>query len=387
MASNVSSIAQALAAAPESLHPRKVSLARLERGKSCLFVSAAKHALRVNGLPTPPNSISPNLPPQGFEAKTTRDLVETAPLHVDSDIDLEDAVHHANSHAIPFSEPLYPSEAHGIITPAYLAQHHLPNIVLDQGPIAIRHVMNKLIEIVPGFSDIPPAKARRIVVSALESRVGGGLRGDAEFEKVGWGKWDAKVRGQSVAMRERSVRPIQEGPLSPTALPTLYSARSGALRIPGATQQRPRFRKPSPGSWIEETALTAPPVDPDSIMSDRIEDEADKMSIDGDEEAERRDRGGSDHPYEALTYSDTDEEDWKAMGAAALRKSSVSGGARSRYFSTSLKSRSKPPMSRSMPSQGPPHQRPNFAPLDFTGVDADSQERAAIEALMAMGSV
>jgi len=128
-------------------------------------------------------------------------------------------------------------------------------------------------------------------------------------------------------------------------------------------------------------------MDPDSIMSDMPEDEADNMSIDGDDEPEEPGSSTAAQPYDIPSESDTDEEDWAAMGAAALRESSFSGGGRSRYFSVSTRSRSRPSIAISTPSRGASYQRPNYAPLDFTGVDADSQERAAIEALMRMGSM
>ena len=65
-----------------------------------------------------------------------------------------------------------------------LAKYHLPDIMLSHGPLAIRHIMGYLTTSVPGFAGIPPAKARRLVVGALEGRggEGGGVDGDVEFE-------------------------------------------------------------------------------------------------------------------------------------------------------------------------------------------------------------
>ncbi|RPB28345.1 hypothetical protein L211DRAFT_751284, partial [Terfezia boudieri ATCC MYA-4762] len=75
------------------------------------------------------------------------------------------------------------------ITPSLLAKHYLPGILLQHGPLAIRHLTAYLIASIPGFSNIPPAKQRRLVVGALEA---GGVNGDVIFEKVGWGRWDAR---------------------------------------------------------------------------------------------------------------------------------------------------------------------------------------------------
>lgn len=383
MASNISSISQALAA---TAHRRGNAAAGHDANKTFLSVhGGVKNALRRNGLPTPPNSISPNLPPQGFKAKALKEVPGASLRQLDSDIDLDEAVGHVNSHSMSFSslaEPLYPAEEYGFITPTYLARTHLPAIVLDQGPIAIRTVMNILAETVPGFSDIPPAKARRIVVSALENRAGGGMKGDVEFEKVGWGKWDARIKGQTVA-RERSRRIVQESPISPPTLSAFSFSRSDALRIPGSNRPGLKMRRPSSRSWMEET-VTAGDVNRESF--DMVEDEADKMSIDGDEAAPH-DLPDEEGSYEVPFYSDTDTEDWAGMGPAALRESSFSGGGRSRYLSTSLKTRSRHLSARPISSRSVSHCRSNFAPLDFTGMDVDCQEQVAIEALMRMGSM
>ena len=73
-------------------------------------------------------------------------------------------------------------------------------------PLAIRHIMGYLATSVPGFAAIPPTKARRLVVASLE-RSGGdpGLpHGGVVFEKVGWGRWDARRRGQPPRARAGS---------------------------------------------------------------------------------------------------------------------------------------------------------------------------------------
>lgn len=105
-------------------------------------------------LPTPPNSISPTLPPQAFKKQDLRrpgsPPLATSP-HVDSDIDLGDA-------ATDQRQSAHGSDNVGEITPSMLARYHLPEIMLNQGPLAIRHVMAYLTTSVPGFSRIPPAK-------------------------------------------------------------------------------------------------------------------------------------------------------------------------------------------------------------------------------------
>ncbi len=185
-------------------------------GQDSFTAAAAKSAKHHGMLPTPPNSISPNLPAHAFKHGVHPPASPPfVPHHVDSDIDLQDAVEHENSQDQPQQalnaealDSLGDLDSAGAITPAMLAKHHLPHILLLNGPLAIRHIMGYLTTSVPGFSRITGAKARRLVVAALEGRgnggEGGGINGDVEFEKVGWGRWDARNRGHPSRDRQRT---------------------------------------------------------------------------------------------------------------------------------------------------------------------------------------
>ncbi|KAJ4169964.1 DNA-binding proteins Bright/BRCAA1/RBP1 and proteins containing BRIGHT domain [Fusarium falciforme] len=102
---------------------------------------------RSQPLPTPPNSISPSLPPHGLKAQLQKAKLDP----IDSDLDL----HESSDHGRSVSPAL---EASGAITSSLLARYHLPEILLNHGPLAIRHIMGYLTTSVPGFSGIPPTK-------------------------------------------------------------------------------------------------------------------------------------------------------------------------------------------------------------------------------------
>ena len=386
-------------------------------------------------LPTPPNSISPSLPPQGFKHNALK-VPATPPAHatVDSDFDLQDAVDHAKAQdqtqrgLALISENLAGLDTAGAITPGLLAKHHLPDILLNYGPLAIRHVMGYLTTSVPGFSGIPPAKARRLVVGALEGRgsggEGGGIHGDVEFEKVGWGKWDAKRRGQSA----KDARGLRR--LSPLAARHPSSSRRGTspyahggVRIPrGSSRQELRRNNHFRAIKVSAKELSKS-HDTDMDFNDHpddmsmLEDEADKMSLDGDESSCTSSEAPDEHavPYDDLDEM-TDEEDWASIGAAALRQGSFplkSGGGRiyPQYFpinpherSTHRDGGSAPSkLAKSMPMPKvhrdsappppplPPQQRQHSDDFgEFTGLNGiggDSQERDAIAALVRLSSV
>ncbi|KAI1822314.1 hypothetical protein F4861DRAFT_396969 [Xylaria intraflava] len=322
-------------------------------------------------LPTPPNSISPALP-HGLKAQ----LQKAAYDAIDSDLDLHD-----DSESIPAASSSF--EATGDITPALLAKFHLPEILLNHGPLAIRHIMGYLTTSVPGFAGIPPNRARRLVVAALQGRGQGhgselgGVRGDVEFEKVGWGRWDAKRRGHRATSQETSGE--SHSGSYPTGIPISKGMSWKA--------SRPRL---GARSTSNDNSYSFSHDDPDASV---VEQEADKMSLDS------LDEPGSASCSEApdavdMTMIDnpedeTDDEDWGAVGAAALRAGSYSSPAEARRGAGYLNYIYNTGGYRSFPTNTRMLREP---PLDNIDLDAlaaspDAQEREAIQALLQLGSV
>ncbi|KAK5139086.1 hypothetical protein LTR04_003901 [Oleoguttula sp. CCFEE 6159] len=425
----ISNIAMAFASHSAALQASKSRDAGPGKASTSFAATGPDHHHGM--LPTPPNSISPNLPPHGIAGASTR---SPPPIHVDSDIDLQDAVDHAASQDQPRLQPTHPLplskgalsglDAAGVITPAMLAKHHLPDILLTNGPLAIRHVMAYLTQSVPGFSRIPPAKARRVVVAALENRGGGGATGDIEFEKVGWGRWDAHMKGQPPRTRkdsrDASRTALGDGNLSqPASAASSYAISNsggisggGGLQIPNAHRQwLNSARRDLPGSWTGSSLLSHEEEDLDD--HDMAEHEADKMSLDGASSLASSSAGDD----VALDDADdaTDEEDWASIGADALRQQSFSGAPsggfmpyRSNYardygrHSVSLMStgggprrsslaKSAPaPVLQQLPGRSAPYSH-HYAPprqqqQQHLGQIQESQERDAIAALLKMGS-
>lgn len=330
-------------------------------------------------LPTPPNSISPALPPHGLKAQLQKAKLEP----IDSDLDLQDGQDdHAGHHGANLGSPPYDSA--GAITPTMLAKFHLPTILLSHGPLAIRHIMGYLTTSVPGFAGIPPAKARRLVVGALEGRgsgsEGGGTDGDVEFEKVGWGRWDARRRGQP-SRDSGAARRSPAGARSP------YAAGIPIGKGAGWIADRRLVAPRSSGEDGESAAFSHD--DRDITM---LENEADKMSMDSSASA-----SCSEAPEDDVVMNDdpedvTDDEDWAAVGAAALRASSYSGAATApgdRRFLSSRVYMSGSAL-RSFSGNAGMARAPqgNF---DFSAsalaATSDAQEREAVEALLRLGSV
>lgn len=257
----------------------------------------------------------------------------------------------------------------GAINPAMLAKHHLPEILLINGPLAIRHIMSYLTATVPGFARISSAKARRLVVAALEGR-GSGLDfgpddGDVLFEKVGWGRWDARRRGQ----------PARDG-----TPPASYSS-SGTF----ANHDHMSGTSAS-GRYSEDD-------------HDMLEHEADKMSLDGEDGGYASSEAPPADPMDDYDEADeTDEEDWESIGAEALRARSLPPGSLPSSRIPSGGGRIYRPIYPTRPSVGPSRSYNmaksmpakalpiNKTSHNFSSIN-DSQERAAIEALLSLGSM
>jgi len=278
-------------------------------------------------------------------------------------------------------------DAAGAITPTLLAKHHLPEILLNHGPLAIRHIMGFLTTAVPGFSGIPPAKARRLVVGALEGRgsggEGGGLKGDVKFEKVGWGRWDARLKGHPA----RNSRGIQHSP--PPSVPSSYSNAMPITANQGWNVDRTRLNAPG-SSWAGDSAVFSHDDDMDVTM---MENEADKMSLDGDSSCSSSEAPPDDEIMGDDPDDVTDDEDWAAVGAAALRAASYSASGPGRNFlaprvyTGGAYGGGGPSLSALAKSVPMRPSQPNNFDLSAFGMTSDSQEREAIEALLRLGSV
>lgn len=338
-------------------------------------IGAGKAAARGQPamLPTPPNSISPTLPPQAFKQRHV--LSPGSPLstvpQLDSDIDLQDddrvSLNRQSAHTLDLD-----TDSAGDITPAMLAKHHLPDILLQQGPLAIRHVMGFLTTSVPGFSRIPPAKARRLVVSALEGRGNGGDAGGVDggvvFEKVGWGRWDARRDGD--LSRERSFHASSP----PSSLAGSFQQRG--LQIEGHSGWA-RGRDPYASSVRDSVAFsyTAEDMGFGARDQDMLEHEADKMSLDGDEYCSSSEAPDDLQENDWNEGDVTDEEDWAQIGADALRARSLNntGG----IMKSNVAARAQ-----TLFGVGHSPTVAKSAPRFF-----DTQERAAVEALLRLGSM
>lgn len=171
----------------------------------------------------------------------------------------ESTVTPASSYADVTGPPPVPSAK--TVSAQELAEVYLSSILsATPGALPIRRINAQLVEMVPSFAALPPPKQRRLVVKALEGRKG------ELFEKVSWGTWSYIGHNPS------------------------HIAAS------------------APGNMQFQHAKK-------SAKSDRIDDVSSypvlfSFDNDMDSSSEESDWSAGD--------DDTDEEDWRAIGAAGI---------------------------------------------------------------------
>ncbi|SCV00767.1 LAME_0G11870g1_1 [Lachancea meyersii CBS 8951] len=87
------------------------------------------------------------------------------------------------------------------VSPAKLSQ-----LLLSEGPLAIRFITKALCKQIPGFAELSASKQRRLIMAALET---GDRASCVVFTKIGWGHWSAtKVEDPANFDKEREATNI-----------------------------------------------------------------------------------------------------------------------------------------------------------------------------------
>lgn len=250
---------------------------------------------------TPDSSVSPHLAPKEDGRAVSPGFVdsETDDLYMDG---IDDDTARGDITGLRSSPSLDATSARIEEDPAValstLAEVYLPAIFAQHGPCVIRHLTQYLAINNLEFGELAPGKQRRLIVKALESKKG------VLFEKVGWGRWNHIENKSS-----------DSGLFTPEAMPQTCGSQSGSLlsstfknSLTSAGRlgnQRPPVMGSYPiSSFSSHQEFMFSPSLSVAETSREDEDDADIDPLDLDME-------GDD--------SDTDEEDWKSVGAEALR--------------------------------------------------------------------
>jgi len=162
-----------------------------------------------------------------------------------------------------------PTAANGskLVSAQELADVYLSALLsATPGALPIRRINAHLVEMVPSFAALPPPKQRRLVVKALEGRKG------ELFEKVSWGTWSY----------------IGHNPQPTTA----------ASAPAGPSFHKKMYRHKN-SEKMEDVSSSYPVL----------------FSFDNDSDSSE---SSSEESEWSAGDDDTDEEDWRAIGAAGI---------------------------------------------------------------------
>ncbi|QLL31926.1 hypothetical protein HG536_0C00930 [Torulaspora globosa] len=99
-------------------------------------------------------------------------------------------------------KPISTSSPAGLAAAQMVTPSKLSALLLERGPLAIRHITQTLGAEIPSFKDLSSSKQRRLIMSAMES---GDVDSSVVFEKIGWGQWSAKVVEAENFAKEREL--------------------------------------------------------------------------------------------------------------------------------------------------------------------------------------
>jgi len=180
--------------------PNGIPAFALKRTPPQAIKHGSKHPFQARSLPA--TRTSPIVAPTLRHHQKDDDVSSTAGSDMEVDIEALDDDDGLTSYAFrkprrrPSESTVTPASSYADVTgppPApttkTVSAHELAEVYLSSllsatpGALPIRRINAHLIEMVPSFAALPPPKQRRLVVKALEGRKG------ELFEKVSWGTW------------------------------------------------------------------------------------------------------------------------------------------------------------------------------------------------------
>lgn len=213
----------------------------------------------------------------------------------------------------PSSGPLNTNSPIALAAAAQVTPERLSRLLLTHGPLPIRHITSHLALTIPGFADLSLSKQRRLIIGVLEGGDAkkGSDSGRVAFEKVGWGRWaarDGHFTGSLVSTNGRR-ESISAG------LTQFKPPESPTLRAHGGEDSDDDVDLADDDMMFHNHSSKYPSV---------FEDSEDEGSEFDDTAMLRLNHHRARRESKRRRGSDTDEEDWRALGPEGLRRDSYS---------------------------------------------------------------
>ncbi|QLQ82334.1 hypothetical protein HG537_0H00950 [Torulaspora globosa] len=179
-------------------------------------------------------------------------------------------------------KPISTSSPAGLAAAQMVTPSKLSALLLERGPLAIRHITQALGAEIPSFKDLSSSKQRRLIMSAMES---GDVDSSVVFEKIGWGQWSAKVVEAENFAKERELTNAANAKVKDIVAQESQRRRSSSSNNRGKKQPLASVKNGDAGVvYIDENALAS-------------DDEDEPFGREGDHEDEDDDLVKSDGPY------------------------------------------------------------------------------------------
>ncbi|CAR28890.1 ZYRO0F14322p [Zygosaccharomyces rouxii] len=257
-------------------------------------------------------------------------------------------------------KPISTSSPAGLAAAQMVTPGKLSSLLLEKGPLAIRHITQTLGTEIPSFKDLSSSKQRRLIMSAMEI---GDQEHSVVFEKIGWGQWTAKPVAHESFIQERDATNIANAKVKDIVSqesqrrrssssngakrPQLTSKRSSALSGPAFTassssptmvpqdekiKQEPHEGAPEqekervPAASAQRVPAAASQqnilyIDENALASDDDEEDDEAIADEEDEDEEEEEEG--EEGEEFLKHRLKEEDDKEDPYSFRRRKSSV----------------------------------------------------------------
>lgn len=147
---------------------------------------------------TSPDSLAPTSPFSNYSNLSTSSISNHS---TNVSPNFTTTTHKEKKSAQKHQTQLSTSSPAGIAVASKVTPERLAHLLLETGPLAIRHITSNLAKQIQGFEKLSLSKQRRLIMSSLDQ---GFEEESIIFEKIGWGQWSAKHVEPDNFIKERN---------------------------------------------------------------------------------------------------------------------------------------------------------------------------------------
>lgn len=155
------------------------------------------------------------------------------------------------------------------LSPQAVPPEKMSQLLLAEGPLAIRFITKALCKEVDGFKHLSASKQRRLIMGALEA---GDRDNSVIFAKIGWGQWSARKVGERDFEKEREATNIANSKIKDLVSQERRRSSNGGAGVkkPSAPVKR-EFEVHERPVFLDENAVASEDEDDDNGPSTRDE--------------------------------------------------------------------------------------------------------------------